>query len=76
MDPKAIAAVAAPILGLIGMFLWTRGKAAAVAAIEERLTQLHDEEVAASKTAGTEDDERVKARIAMAKAALAAARAA
>lgn len=75
MDPKTLAtlgAIATPILGAIGLFLWGRGKAAGLAAADQVLADLHDEEVAAAKTKGTEDDERVRAKIAMVKAARAA----
>ena len=72
VTPAVIAAIATPILGALGLFLWNRGKAAGIAAIDEKLAQAHDDEVRAAETTGMADDDAVKARIASLKAARAA----
>jgi hypothetical protein len=76
VSPRVVAALAAPILGGLGLFLWSRGKSAGIAVAEEHLRRLHDEAVAASRTPTLDDDRAVQARIAMAEDALAALRAA
>lgn len=93
MDPKTMGFVALVLTGIAtaaGRFLFVQGRSAAIAAAEERIKQLHDEElklhdeaVAAALTEGTEDDAAVRARmnvlrarVDVAKLALAALRAA
>ncbi len=74
LDPKIIAAVATivtPVLGAIGLFVWGRGKRAGIAAVKQHLAELHEKQVAAAKTDGTEDDDKVAAEISATKAILA-----
>lgn len=75
MEAKLIAAGGIILTGLLtaaGRALFNSGKRAGIAAAKARLEQLHEEQLAAAKTAGTADDERVAAKIAAAKTALAA----
>lgn len=63
MDPKIIAGVALPVLGIVFAFAWRMGKRAALGVISDDLRALHEDLERAHATPDPSDDEAIEEKI-------------